>query len=169
MADDTFVEPGEEDRPLTIDELRAILRREQQDKSMIRWLAGTLIVVMILFGGVTGYLVNAVNHDRAISDRSDCAREYASLLSKKTNTAVFDGLEQNSQLAQALFSSVTNGNKPGTNPDAVAAFGIITEQLKDALDVAAGRNGHPKLPTPDQAVDHGMTLDGHHYPACPKV
>lgn len=157
----------ERDQPLSIEELRAIIRREKSYTTLNRWLAGTLIVVMVFFGIVTAFLVNTVNHDQTISDRSDCARHYTSLLSAKTNAAVFAGLEQNSQLAQALFASASKGERP--DQTAIDDFGAITAELKDALDVAAGRNGHPQLPTPDMAVGHGMTLDGHKYGPCPRV
>lgn len=155
------------DEELTQQELRAVLSQIQIDKWIKWWLAGTLIVVMILFSIVAGYLVLAVRHDQKISDRSDCARQYSSLLSAKTNSAVFIGLEQNSQLAQALFNSTTAGTRP--TQETIDNFGAVTAALKGALDVAAGRNGHPKLPTPDMAVEHGMTLDGKKYPSCPKV
>jgi hypothetical protein len=160
-------EPPRDDRPLSIEELRALLRREKSDSSLKRWLAGTLIVVMVLFAGVAGKLIQTVNRDQRISDRQDCAREYSSLLGAKTNVAVFAGLEQLSQLGQALFDSTAKGMRP--TQVKIDAFGVISAQVESALDVAAGRNGHPKLPTADQAVDHGMTLDGTKYPACPTV
>lgn len=155
----------EDEHKPSIEELRLILRREKTTKALIRWLAAALIVVMSLFAVVAGYLIVEVNHNRTISDRQDCARHYSSLLSAKTNRTVFDGLEQNSQLGQALFGSVENGVRP--TAEAVTNFGVISNMLTHDLDVVKGRNGNPKLPTPDQAVDRGMVLDGTRYPACP--
>lgn len=155
------------DDELTQQEMRAIFYQIQTDKWIKRWLAGTLIVVMVLFSIVAAYLVVAVRHDQKISDRQDCSRHYSSLLTAKTNAAVFTGLDQLNQVGVALFGSVSSGTRPTQH--AIDLFGEITRQQTFNLDVATGRNGHPKPPTLDMAVDHGFTLDGVKYPPCPTV
>jgi hypothetical protein len=133
-----------------------------------RTVAITFMVVAVAIAVTAGLFVNMrFTQARTISERQDCARRYSSLLGQKRDVVLFDSAEQSSQLGTALFNQTTKGQRP-TDAD-ITRFGVISAMLSRGLDVASGRNGHPKLPTTDQAVDHGMTLDGNHYPPCPKV
>lgn len=144
--------------PLTLDEARSILKRERKRDWLIPILAVTLVFVMVAFGIVAGVLIASTNRGEANADRGDCSRAYSSLLTEKKDAVNFLDVEQNATLNNALLGSTTGVR---TSPETIALFQKNQDVLNRLLAEAR------KLPTLNDAVNKGFTLDRMKHPPCP--
>lgn len=161
------------DNSVNPNELQAIA-----DRSRIRAYSALIgpavtLVAMIAFVIVAILFLGSSNKNNAISESTNCARSYSSILGKPVTLR--DNLT--SEIAslvgegQGIFGTallnLENGIQP--SPAVISAFEAngaklqaTTMKLDKAIAVVKAE------PTNAHATIHGFTLDGHHYPACPQ-
>lgn len=118
------------------------------------------VVALALVGVLSAATFSAADRSSQASDRTDCRSKYSALFQQKRDQRDNLDADLNAQLGQALLNSQT-----GARPQAeeVARY----TKTHDELDAAV--KAVDALPRIDVAADHGFTLDGKSYPACPNV
>lgn len=145
------------------------LQQVAQRLRLRKWLG--IFAALIIFGF---FLLNYVQQNAVTQSthRQDCSRNYTSILGVPTQTrdnltsqiASING-DLQSQLGAALLAG-EQGQQPTAavvQQYATTQQMLITTEDKLAKQIVIVN----ALPTPANAVNHGFTFHGVHYPACP--
>lgn len=138
-------------------------RAEAPSQRWTHFLVPALVVMAIVVAGLGAWYARsgstAVDQVHLSRDRADCRTQYAAEMQNVVDARDDIALELSTTF-ERIQLEVAQG-QPSPTVAEIARMNDLSAQL------TAARAKERALPDLDLAVEHGFTLDGHHYPPCP--